>query len=78
MKCIAIDAIHMLKTKSGFQYILTVIDCFTRYTVLYAIKDLTAQTAAKTMMNHMYDIYGVPDKCYQIIQHNMMQSSKKC
>jgi cleavage and polyadenylation specificity factor subunit 1 len=61
MKCIAIDAIHMPKTKSGFQYILTVIDCFTRYTALYAIKDLTAQTAAKTMINHMY-VYGVPDK----------------
>ena len=61
MKCIAIDAIYMPKTKSGFQYILTVIDCFTRYTALYAIKDLTAKTAAKTMINHMY-VYGVPDK----------------
>jgi hypothetical protein len=56
-----IDAIHMPKTKSGNKYILTVIDCFTRYTALYAIKDLSAQTAAKTLMNHMY-VYGIPEK----------------
>jgi hypothetical protein len=61
MKCIAIDAIHMPKTKSGNKYILTVIDTFTRYTALYAIKDLTAETAAKTMINHMC-VYGIPAK----------------
>jgi hypothetical protein len=61
MKCIAIDAIHMPTAKSGNKYILTVIDTFTRYTALYAIKELTAQTAAKTMINHMY-VYGIPDK----------------
>jgi len=61
MKCIAIDAIHMPKAKSGNKYILTVIDTFTRYTALYALKELTAKTAAKTLMNHMC-IYGIPDK----------------
>jgi len=61
MKCIAIDAIHMPKTGSGNKYTLTVIDTFTRYTALYAIKDLTAATAAKTIINHMC-VYGVPDK----------------
>jgi hypothetical protein len=61
MKCLAIDAIHMPKTKSGNNYILTVIDTFTRYTTLYAIKDLTALTAAKTLINHMC-VYGVPCK----------------
>ena len=61
MKCIALDAIHMPKTKAGNKYIVTVIDTFTRYTALYAIKDLTAQTAAKLLMNHMC-VYGVPVK----------------
>jgi hypothetical protein len=61
MKCIAIDAIYMPTTKAGNKYILTVIDAFTRYVALYPIKDLTAQTAAKIIMNHMC-IYGVPDK----------------
>jgi len=61
MQCIAIDAIYMPKSKSGNKYILTVIDAFTRYTALYAMKDLTAQTAAKTLMNHMC-IYGIPVK----------------
>ncbi len=63
MKCIAVNAIHMPENKRGFKYILilTVIDCFTRYTVLYATNDLTAQPAAKTMMNHIY-VYGVQNK----------------
>ena len=61
MKCLAIDAIHMPKAKSGNSYILTVIDTFTRYTTLYAMKDLTALTAAKVLINHMC-VYGVPSK----------------
>ena len=47
--------------KSGNKYIPTVIDPFTRYTALYAIKELTAATAARTIMNHMC-VYGVPNK----------------
>ena len=61
MQCIAIDAIYMPKTKSGNKYILTLIDTFTRYTTLYAMSDLTAATAAKIMMNHMW-VYGIPAK----------------
>jgi hypothetical protein len=51
----------MPKTINGNKFILTVIDTFTRYTALYAIKDLTAMTEAKTMMNHMC-VYGIPVK----------------
>ena len=61
MKCLSVDAIYMPKSKAGNKYILCVIDAFTRYTALYALKDLTALTAAKTMMNH-FCVYGVPVK----------------
>jgi hypothetical protein len=61
MKCIAVDAIHMPTTKAGNKYIMTVIDAFTRYTALYPLKDLSAQSAAKIMINHMC-IHGIPDK----------------
>ena len=62
MQCISVDAIHMpTKTKNGNRYVLTIIDAFTRYVALYAIKDLTAQTAAKTLVNH-FCVYGVPEK----------------
>jgi hypothetical protein len=61
MQCLAVDAIHMPKSKAGNKYILCVIDTFTRYTALYPLKELTAQTAAKTMMNH-FCVYGVPVK----------------
>ena len=61
MKCLSLDVIYMPKCKSGNKYILTVIDTFSRYTALYAIKNLTAATAAKVLVNHMC-LYGVPIK----------------
>jgi cleavage and polyadenylation specificity factor subunit 1 len=62
MKCLAIDAIYMpYETTRKNKYIMTVIDTFTRYTTLYPMKDLTAQTAAKVLQNHMC-VYGVPEK----------------
>jgi hypothetical protein len=62
MKCIAVDAVYMpSETPRKNKFILTVIDSFTRYTTLYPMKDLTAQSAAKVLQNHMC-VYGVPEK----------------
>jgi hypothetical protein len=61
MKCLSIDAIYMPTSKQGHKYILCVIDAFTRFVALYPIKDLTATTAAKVMINH-FCVYGIPDK----------------
>ena len=43
--------------------ILTTVDQFTNYSVIYPIPDLTAETAAK----YIYDFilkFGIPDKLY--------------
>ena len=62
MKCISVDAIHMQnETPRKNKYVLTVVDAFTRYVSLYAVPDMTAQTAAKVLMNH-FCIYGIPEK----------------
>jgi hypothetical protein len=61
MKCLSIDAIYMPTTKNGNKFILCVIDAFTRYVALYPIKNLTAEIAAKTMINH-FCVYGIPEK----------------
>jgi hypothetical protein len=60
-QCISVDGIYMPTSKSGKKYIMCVIDSFTRYVALYATKDLTAETAAKVMINH-FCVYGVPVK----------------
>ena len=51
----------MPRSTNGNKYILTVIDAFPRYVALYPMKDLSAMTAAKIMINHIY-VYGIPDK----------------
>jgi hypothetical protein len=47
--------------KDGNTYILVIIDCFTRYVELYALKDLTAETACHCLLQHI-GRYGAPTK----------------
>ena len=50
---IAIDAVSLQETKTGFKYLLIIIDTATRYTVLKPLRDMTAKTAAQAMIEYM-------------------------
>ena len=55
-----IDTIGPLPTAvGGEKYILTVIDCFSRFTVLYALKDKTAVGATQALVQHI-GMFGIP------------------
>ena len=58
---IAIDALSLQETKSGYKHLLTIIDTATRYTVLKPLKDMTAKEAAQAMIEYMC-VYGIPHK----------------
>ena len=58
MELLAIDSIGPLPADNeGNMHIVTVISCFTRWTMLYAVKDLTAETFAKVLLRHV-GIFG--------------------
>ena len=47
--------------EEGNQYVLVVIDNFSRYTTLYPTKDQTGKAAARSMLMHI-STYGTPDE----------------
>jgi hypothetical protein len=57
-----IDSIGPLPAdEEGNEHILVIIDTFTRFVQLYAIKSLHAKVAAKALLNHV-GTFGVPDQ----------------
>ena len=67
---LAMDTITGLpKTANGNEYLLVVIDTFSRYTQLYPLADLTALTAAKTLSKWM-NTFGRP---FSILTDNAPQ-----
>lgn len=62
MQSLSVDSIGPLPVDEfGNEHILVIIDDFTRFVELYAIKDVTAFNAAKVLLNHL-GRYGAPDK----------------
>jgi transposase InsO family protein len=60
MMVVNIDSIGPLpKDSAGNQYVLTIIDTFTRYTELYAIKDVGAEASVQPLLDHI-GRYGCP------------------
>ena len=62
MRRLNIDAIGPLPMSAeGYMHILVIIDTFTRFAELYAVRNVTAKSAAKAILNHS-GRYGVPDQ----------------
>lgn len=60
MEKVSVDSIGPLPpTPDGFQYILVVIDNFTRFVELYALRSVSAEEAAQCFLDY-FGRYGAP------------------
>ena len=68
---LSVDIVGPRPTDRGMEYIITFVDCYSKYAILIPSKNHTTATVCNALLTHVIPYFGVPPQLCRIEAGNL-------